>query len=110
MLLHEIEPNVWVLVRPGDTVVRPLDADSNRDACSSQDPDGAVAEIWPGGGATSQLFGPGIPCVGFTETDHSLRNDLPSYLLVIDDQGAETRLCFTYRTQKVIGARPSGKS
>lgn len=98
-LSYEIELNVWVTVNEGDTVVRPLEADINWLACASYDPDGSVAEIWLHNGKTTKLQGGTVECGEHTETDHEPRDDVASRLRVVDDDGGESELSFTYRTE-----------
>lgn len=98
LLSYEIELNQWVVVHDGDTVVRPLDLDINWNVCASYDPDGTVAEIWLKTTSLKQLFGPGVACQEYTESDHAPQS-LSGYLLVRDDQGKETKLTFKYQTQ-----------
>jgi len=98
LLSFEIELNKWVVVNEGDTVWRPLDADINWNACASYDPDGAVAEIWLKTAGTTQLLGPTVVCQEHTQSDHSPK-DVSAYLLVRDDNGAEAKLSFKYKTQ-----------
>lgn len=98
-LAYEIELNVWIPVQDGDMVVRPLNLDINWDACASADPDGVVVRIVLDNGLTSVLLGNGIECGEHDETNHDPRNDRPSFLLVTDDDGAQTKLNFIYRTE-----------
>lgn len=102
-LYYEIELNEWHPVSSRGTVTRPLEKNINWDACTSSDPDGEVSEIWlHHAGAVGrgwQLMGEDMPCGEFDEPERAERDRALSYLLVIDDEGAETRLYFYYETE-----------
>ncbi len=99
VLFYEIDLNIWVPVREGDVVVRPLDSDINWGACTSYDPDGTIVRITLIDGLTTQIQRPGGECIlEHTETNHDPR-DLVASLRVEDNDGAVSTLRFTYRTE-----------
>lgn len=97
-LFYEIELSVWVEVKAGDTVVRPLDADINWGACSSHDPDGEIVYIRLSHSYSEVIQGNGEPCGEHDQFDKEPHNNVPAYLLVRDDDGAESKLNFFYTT------------
>ena len=100
VLWYELTKNKWYPVNAGDTVTRPVNEYINWSVCDSYDPDGTVTEIWLYDGVLTQLKGPQLDCIlEYIETFLTPVVNQPSYVLVIDNQGAQSTLDFTYQTQ-----------